>query len=227
MQRSTLARQIGLGALAVALALLVGVASAPRHAGAQPVVGQQLSVTVEANGDVIVTWRETPGNAGDWVSIVHAGAADDTYESTWTYTNGQRAGSYHAGRLAPGDYEARLYLDWPRGGYRVVDRVPFRVEPDASGGLFESRYLEVALGANGDVIVTWQDTPGNGSDWVSVVHAGAPDTTYESTWAYTDGQRSGSYNAGRLAPGEYEARLYLDWPRGGYQVVDRVRFRVR
>ena len=53
-----------------------------------------------------------------------------------------------------------------------------------------------------------------------------PDDTYESRWTYTGAYRSGSYNAGRLAPGDYEARLYLDWPASGYQVVDRVRFRI-
>ena len=126
MQRATLARPLGLGALVAAVVLLVGVTSAARRGAAQP-VSPHLGVTFGINGDVVVSWRDTPGNAQDWVSVVHAGTPDDTYESTWAYTGGQRSGSYHAGRLEPGEYEARLYLDWPAGGYQVVERVRFRV----------------------------------------------------------------------------------------------------
>ena len=126
MQRSPRVGQIGFGMLLAALMLLV-VGVAPRRGAAQPIQSQHLGVTVAATGEVIVTWRDTPGNPQDWVSIVHAGAPDDTYESTWTYTGARQSGSYNAGRLAPGDYEARLYLDWPAGGYQVVDRVSFRV----------------------------------------------------------------------------------------------------
>ena len=128
LPRSSRAWLAGFGVLAVALVLLVGVGGAPRHIAADSIQSQHLSVTFGTNGDVLVTWRDTPGNAQDWVSVVHAGVPDDTYESTWTYTGAQRFGSYNAGRLAPGDYEARLYLDWPNGGYQVVDRVHFRVQ---------------------------------------------------------------------------------------------------
>lgn len=126
MPRSMCVRPIGFGVLAFALLLLVGTAT-PGRGAAQALHSVHLSVTVNAAGEVTVTWRDTPGNAGDWVSVVRAGAPDDTYESTWTYTSGQPAGSYDVGRLAPGAYEARLYLDWPRGGYLVVDRVWFVV----------------------------------------------------------------------------------------------------
>lgn len=226
MYRLPFSRRLGLVALATLLILVVAVAGAPRHVAAQPVTSQFIGVAIDASGEVIVSWWETPGNALDWVSVVRAGAADDTYESTWTYTDGRRSGNYFAGRLAPGDYEARLYYDWPAGGYRVIDRVGFRVGIDRSGVLRESQNLQVSVSRDGSVVVVWRDTPGNSQDWVSVVRAGTPDDSYESTWAYTAGVRSGRYEAGRLAPGDYEARLYLDWPAGGYRVVDRVYFRV-
>ncbi len=94
---------------------------------AQAASSERLSVAVSADGDVIVSWRDTPGNSSDWVSVIRAGAPDDVYKSTWTYTGGDRSGSYDVGRLASGEYEARLYLDWPSGGYRVADRLRFRV----------------------------------------------------------------------------------------------------
>jgi hypothetical protein len=228
MQRSPRARLAGLGVLAVLMAVMAGFVEAPRRAEAQPLQSQFLSVAIDATGDVVVSWRDTPGNATDWISVVHAGAGDDTYEATWTYTGQQSSGAYNAGKLAPGAYEARLYLDWPAGGYLVIDRLGFEIGAvGVSDPAVGARYLSVGISTSGDAIVFWVGTPGNNTDWVSVVRAGTPDDQYESTWTYTNGETSGSYNAGSLPPGDYEARLYLDWPTSGYLVVDRVAFRVR
>lgn len=228
MQRPPFPRLAGLGVLAVLMAVMIGLIETPRRAEAQPLQSRFLSVAIDTTGDVVVSWRDTPGNSQDWISVVHAGAADDTYEATWTYTGAQTSGAYNAGKLAPGAYEARLYLDWPAGGYLVVDRLGFEIGAvGVSGPAVGARYLSVGISTGGDAIVFWVGTPGNSTDWVSVVRAGTPDDQYESTWTYTSGQTSGSYNAGRLPPGDYEARLYLDWPAGGYLVVDRVAFRVR
>ena len=222
--------------LALALVSLMRVSPAQ----AQALSSDYLLVSLSEAGELVVDWRGTPGNSGDWVSVVRDGAADDTYESTWTYTNGQVDGRYQVGRLEPGAYEARLYLDWPSGGYTVVDRLGFRINAGggglvggasggtpvapASGGA--SRNLSVSLSASGEVLLAWRGTPGNAQDWVSIVAAGRPDDFYEATWSYTNGQVSGAYNAGRLAAGNYEARLYLNWPSGGYTVVDRLSFTV-
>lgn len=193
---------------------------------AQAAESRHLAVSVNTADEVVVAWRDTPGNGTDWVSVVRAGTPDDVYESTWTYTSGHPSGAYIAGRLAAGDYEARLYLNWPSGGYLVADRVYFRVGGVSGSGLVESRHLQVSVSATGEVIAAWRDTPGGATDWVSVVRAGAPDDVYESTWTYTNGRSAGTYNAGRLAAGEYEVRLYLNWPAGGYLVVDRIAFRL-
>ncbi|HEX5760402.1 MAG TPA: hypothetical protein VF121_14530 [Thermoanaerobaculia bacterium] len=87
-------------------------------------------VTVErgAQGNVVVRWKEMPGNEGDWISIQPVGAPDDSYGATWTYTGGKREGTYEAGQLAPGEYEVRVYYDWPNGGFNVRERVRFRVD---------------------------------------------------------------------------------------------------
>lgn len=215
-------RVIAVAALLLALLL----PAAARHAGAQPFESRLLRVLVSPGGEVSVEWRGAPGATGDWVSVVRAGTPDDVYESTWTYTDGRPAGVYNAGRFAPGDYEARIYFDWPRGGYLVVDRVLFRVGPPAGVVLAESPHLVVTLTPQGELIAGWRNTPGNAQDWVSVVRAGTADDVYESTWAYTEGAVSGSFNAGQLSPGRYEARLYLDWPAGGYAVVDCVAFQI-
>lgn len=79
-----------------------------------PAESTHLHVTRSPAGEVVVHWRETPGN--------------DSYGSTWTYTQGQRSGSRDFGRLPPGEYEVRLYHDWPNGGFNVQERIRFRVE---------------------------------------------------------------------------------------------------
>jgi hypothetical protein len=111
--------------------ILIAMLWSPIVAGAAAQVpeSRNLRVTVSAAGDATVSWRDTPGNQTDWVSVVPVGTVDNTYGSTWTYTSGQRSGSYTAMRLSPGEYEARLYLNWPSGGYTVVDRLRFRVGP--------------------------------------------------------------------------------------------------
>ncbi|MEX0790623.1 MAG: hypothetical protein WD178_07610 [Actinomycetota bacterium] len=134
------------GALVVALVAVVATIWLPVATQAQQ--SQYLTVSSDATGNIIVSWRNTPGNNQDWVSVVPAGTADDTFESTWTFTGGQRSGTYNAGQLADGSYEARLYLDWPSGGYNVVDRLPFTVSGGRVGG-----------GA-ADLTGLWQDNSG-------------------------------------------------------------------
>ena len=90
--------------------------------------GRYVAVERGAEGNVVVRWREMPGNENDWISVQPAGAADDSYGATWTYTAGKREGTYDAGKLAPGDYEVRVYFNWPDGGFTVQERVRFRVD---------------------------------------------------------------------------------------------------
>ncbi len=162
-----------LALVATLLAFLL-VAAERNHAAAQSVEGRLLRVTVSPGREVTVEWRATPGNPGDWVSVVRAGTPDDVYEATWVYTDGRPAGIYTPGRLDPGDYEARIYFDWPRGGYTVVERLPFRVGAPAVN-VAESAHLVVALAANGELLVTWRNTPGNASTTGSVsVFSGWP-----------------------------------------------------
>jgi len=73
-------------------------------------------------------FADFPGNAQDWITIVTADAADDTYDE-WFYLKGQRSGTLSFRGLAPGRYEARAYYDWPSGGYVVRGRLHIQVDP--------------------------------------------------------------------------------------------------
>ena len=134
--------------------------------------------------------------------------------------------------LLQGDYEARLYHDWPDGGFEVVERLGFIVAPSKpvpSGATVTTKYLALSgetFARGRQVIVGWHDTPGNDTDWLTVVPVGTQTENY-GPWMYTSGRKAGSFSLPSLEPGDYLARLYFDWPDGGFEVKDSVRFSVR
>lgn len=75
------------------------------------------------------------------------------------------------------------------------------------------------------IVLNYSGLPGNKQDWFSLVSAAKPDTTY-GQWFYTRGKKSGAYSFRRVPSGEYEIRLYLNWPAGGYKVKKRLKFKV-
>ncbi|MBF0337198.1 MAG: hypothetical protein HQL05_05140 [Nitrospirae bacterium] len=76
---------------------------------------------------IVVQYSALPGNAQDWLTIVQSSAPTNSYKQ-WFYTNGQTEGSYQFNGLPTGDYEVRLYYDWPRGGYNLIKRHRFNVK---------------------------------------------------------------------------------------------------
>ncbi len=80
-----------------------------------------------AGEPVAVYWSGLPGNAQDWITVVAASAPDDDW-GQWTYTNGATDGYYEVTGLAAGDYEVRVYYDWPDGGFVVQSSYYFVVQ---------------------------------------------------------------------------------------------------
>lgn len=76
------------------------------------------------------------------------------------------------------------------------------------------------------ITVTWSGLPGNSKDWITIVAAGSSDSTY-GEWFYTDGRRSGSHTFAAQEPGDYEIRVYFNWPDGGYIVQKRIKIKVK
>lgn len=211
--------------LSVALFVMLALAGLPALA-ASAHGGKYLSVPTDTvSGDsVVVSWKGTPGNAQDWVTVVKKGAADTEW-GQWTYTAGKKDGSFKATGLTAGDYEARLYFDYPNGGFKVIERISFKV----GAGPPKGKYLSLTAAefkAGAMVIVTWQNTPGNAQDWVTVVKADKPDTDW-GQWTYTKGKKSGKFFAKNLTAGAYEVRLYFNYPDGGFTVHERLKFTVK
>jgi len=76
------------------------------------------------------------------------------------------------------------------------------------------------------ITVKFSGLPGNQYDWLTLIKASADDTTY-GEWFYTNGQRSGTYSFKPVVPGDYEVRVYFNWPGGGYKVQKRIKIKVR
>ncbi|MES0335740.1 MAG: serine/threonine-protein kinase [Candidatus Magnetobacterium sp. LHC-1] len=76
------------------------------------------------------------------------------------------------------------------------------------------------------IVVQYSALPGNAQDWLTIVQSSAPTNSYNQ-WFYTTGQTDGSYQFNGLPPGDYDVRLYYDWPRGGYNLIKRHRFSVK
>lgn len=79
---------------------------------------------------------------------------------------------------------------------------------------------------NEQVTVKYAGLPGNQQDWITLVSASEPDTTY-GEWFYTNGQKKGTYTFKPVEAGNYEVRIYFDWPNGGYVVQKRIRIKVK
>lgn len=181
------------------------------------------SATIDGS-TVVLSWKGTPGNQQDWVTVVKAGTSEKEW-GQWSYTGGAKAGSFTAKNLTTGDYEARLYYDYPKGGFKVIERVKFSVKAGAPTGKYMS-LTKGAFKAGEAVVVSWYETPGNQQDWITVVKAGTAEKDW-GKWTYLKGAKTGKYEVKGLAAGDYEARLYYDYPKGGFKVIERLRFSVK
>lgn len=77
--------------------------------------------------DVIIEYSGLSDRTNDWISVVEASSPDDYYTRQWQFTQGKHDGLYRIGKLAAGKYEARLYFDYPNGGFTVHSRQTFDV----------------------------------------------------------------------------------------------------
>ena len=186
------------------------------------------------NEQIRVTLGNLPGHKQDWVTVVKVGTPADKY-GQWFYTNGVRQGSWTFKGLPAGSYEARVYLDWPKGGHNIVARRTFRVgappqAPPPSPGKIKPGAIDIRPSKSGyapgeRIRVSVSGLPGNKQDWLTVVKAGTPADRY-GQWYYTNGVRQGAWTFNGLKAGSYEVRIYLDWPKGGHNIVARRTFTV-
>jgi hypothetical protein len=149
---------------------------------------------VAAGGKISVKW-EGPGNPRDYLTVVKAGAAEQTYGHYAYVTKGNPLEL--PAPDAPGEYEAR-YL--AAQGNVTLARTRFTVGP-VTGTI--SGPTQVAAGES--FKVSWQgaDNPRN---FITVVPKGAREGEYSPAYAYTTPQRNPVNLHAPLQPGDYELR---------------------
>jgi hypothetical protein len=118
--------------------------------------------------------------------------------------------------MTPGTYTARLFTN---GWTRIATSTPVTVQ---SSALTISISPTPTVNPGGSITVTVANGPGNFNDWVGLVEASAPDTSYIA-WQYLNGATSppatGLTSAtlqfvAPMTPGTYTARLLVNaWTR--------------
>ncbi len=90
--------------------------------------------TYSPGENMLIQYAGLPGNGQDWITVVKKGDSDSSY-GQYIYTEGKTSGTWSIAAPSAGEYEVRLYLNWPSGGYNVVARYPFRVTGASTGAM--------------------------------------------------------------------------------------------
>lgn len=167
---------------------------------------------------ILVNYSGMPDFDGNWIAVSRADAATNskTYIQFF-YLYDSRSGNLTFDALIPGDYEVRVYYDWPRAGYSVRIRKPFKVILPQNVSLITKDTYE----ANEPIVIEYENMPGNDEDWICVSEATSPtnDITYIE-YTYMKGLPiNGTHEFKGLTPGNYEIRAYWDYARGGYETL--------
>ena len=81
---------------------------------------------VRTGQPVAITVSELPGNPQDWVTLIEASRPDGEF-GAWEYTKGVQQGTWQFTAGKAGDYEVRVYFDWPKGKYAVKARASITI----------------------------------------------------------------------------------------------------
>jgi len=172
------------------------------------------SVTVPAQvasgAKVTIGWQG-PGNPRDYLTIVKAGAAEQTWGRYEYVTRGNPISMIAPD--APGEYEAR-YLSAQN---TTLARAKFTV-----GGVTGTISGPAEVTAGEGFKVSWQG-PDNPRNFITVVPKNAREGEYSGSYAYTTPQRNPVNLVAPLQPGDYELR----WSTGeSYYTIARAALKV-
>jgi fatty acid-binding protein DegV len=181
----------------------------------------------------IITVRFTASSTYDsdaWVGIIPSGiehgseSENDRHDISYQYLNKRTSGELtFTAPATPGSYDFRMH-DTDSGG-KEVTYVTFSVEGSVMQQDSFVRTLKDFYTPGEPIEIEYSSLPGNRQDWITLVESSAPENTY-GEWFYTGGKTSGRHTFSAKSEGEYEIRLYFDWPSGGYNVMSRYAFSV-
>ncbi|HOK38185.1 MAG: hypothetical protein WHW07_06370 [Bacteroidales bacterium] len=171
---------------------------------------------------ISIEYFNLPGNNNDWITIIEKSKPDNTY-GQWFYTQSKSSGEYTFDILPIGDYEIRVYYNWPEGQFNVQDRLLISVlNQDDGNSIRDTQYFRFKKvnDANQVISIEYKNLPGNSQDWITLVEASSPDNVF-GQYFYSHGKKNGTHSFSGVPAGTYELRLYFDWPQGKYEVKAR------
>jgi len=99
-------------------------------------------------------------------------------------------------------------------------------QPDESSTSVVININKTVFSSSEPVSIKYSGLPGNQYDWITLVSAENGDSSY-GEWFYTKGEKEGTYTFNAQYPGNYEVRVYYNWPKGGYVVQKRLKITVK
>jgi len=91
--------------------------------------------SVKPGDKIRLIFRKTPGNLQDWIAFAPVDAPEQLY-GEWYYLEGKIEGElFFTAPENEGEYEFRLFADWPTGGYEILtqsNKVKIVAEKDIS-----------------------------------------------------------------------------------------------
>ncbi|WP_168206328.1 peptidoglycan-binding protein [Labrenzia sp. PHM005] len=99
-----------------------------------PVPVQQTAPSINGNkarfstGEAVsVEFGNLPAGQLNWIAIAAADHGAEAFYDLLMLQNGRQTGTHTFKLLPDGDYELRVYLDWPNGGHEIAARAPVTV----------------------------------------------------------------------------------------------------
>jgi len=146
--------------------------------------------TVIPGGLITVTVAGGPGNVNDWVGLVEASSPDSNY-AAWQYLNGLQtlplvgvtsATLHFVAPLTEGTYTARLFAN---GWTKLATSNPVTVQQPTP----TVTALSTTVNPGNSITVTVANGPGHVNDWIGLVPADAPDSSYVA-WQFFNGAQT-------------------------------------
>jgi hypothetical protein len=178
--------------------------------------------------DVVIEFGGFPPDQTHVIALADEGTREDMLPDTWKYNDKQLQGKmkFASNLFFPArKMEARLYLNVPYGRDTVVERYSFEIKDPPSK--LKTDKDEYPLGD--PVIVQFSDLPGYSKDWIALTPADKGDEVYDKTgklFRNSDGATEGEMSFADVPGGDYEARLYYNFPLGKFIVKARYPFKV-
>ena len=159
---------------------------------------------------IAVAFEDMANKNKDWIAVYPANASN-AWENVvdWAWTKDKTSGQLSFDALPEGDYEIRAFYN--NSASVVYARVSFKVK------IINTRKAKLSttreyFKPTEDVRINFENIKGSTEDWIGIYHVGSQSNRANAIqWKSNKGSvTKGQANFGKLANGNYEARLFYD-----------------